>query len=233
LTFAMVFFVNLFPQKRRISNYFFVVLSSLGIIFANHRSAYTCLLLTTAIGAWLFKKAESRIKIVVLLIATTASIFLLFSQNLSIWDNFTQRLSSLNLQDENVQVRLEGWDLALERFREGPINGSLLSNEYYQPSYYDQIPPHGFIFEILPTQGIVGLAFWIYLFIASLAIGYRNRYDEVSLQMFLTLLFYISFSLFNATLLNEWSVLILILAISIILYRNKILSKNQVSIGNK
>jgi len=221
LIFAMVFFTNFFHKKKQFVHYFYIIASLLGVVFTNHRSAYIPLFLVILVGIWLFDQTRSRLKTATISLLIILSALFIFAQNGLIWENFTKRLASTNLQDENLQERIRGWQLSYEHFKDSPINGSMLKDEYYRPIHYDQMQPHGFIFELLPTQGIIGLLFYLYLLSHALIVAYKNRRDEVSLQMFLSLLFYILYSMFNVCLLNTWNMLILILAVSAILYRDK------------
>lgn len=221
IVFATTFFINFFAKNKKLQNYIFIIVGLMGIMVANFRAAYVFLFFVTLIGLWLFVKAKNNFKTIILSVSVVCCLLFIVAQSGMMWENFSKRLESINMQDENATIRFEYWKLAYQKFTDSPLNGSLAKNEYYRSMYIADYPiPHNFIFEILPTQGLIGLAFFVYLLIQTLAIAYHNRSDEATLQMFLVLLFYVLFSTFNPTFLNPWTMLILITAVSVILIRN-------------
>lgn len=223
--FGLSFIINFFKSKRSFWNYLYIALSLLGLIAANYRAAYVFLFLVVLIGVWIMGKTGSRLKTFIMSILVIATILFSFAQNGVVWSSFYQRIESINLQDENAQVRFEYWRQAYDRFTDSPLNGSMAQGEYYRSMYVSDYPaPHNFVFEILPTQGVVGLLFILYLLTTSIVIGIRNRRDEMSLQMLLSLTFYVLFSTFNPIFLNPWVMPVLIVTVSVLLYRDKALS---------
>lgn len=220
LIFATVFFVNLFTKNRSVWNFFFVIVGLLGIVSVNFRSAYLFLVLVVLVGALLYGSVKSRAKMLVLSFLTILSVIGIISQNTIAWENFSNRIESISWQDGNVQGRIDDWKLAWQRFEDSPLNGSIIYNEYYRSIYYDHLPPHNFILELLSTQGLIGTLFYLYVLFESFRTAYRNKQDQTSLQMFLVLMFYVLFASFNVTFLSQWTLLIMILAISIIFKRD-------------
>jgi len=235
IIFGFVFFVNYFVEKRKLINYLYILVAIIGFIFTNHRSAYVYFFIVFAIGVWFEYKGIQKLKPLLFALLFSGSFVVILAQNEFLWNSFTKRLSQTNTSDDNAQDRFTRWGLAFDYFLEHPVNGSLLSLQYYtqgtlQKSEFENYPPHNFIFEILSTQGIIGFAMIMFIIIKTLAIGFKNRSDKISYQMFLVLLFYCLDASFNAVFYSKWTTLILVLAISLILYRNKILHSHENSL---
>lgn len=228
LVFAFVFVCSFFIRDKKFQHYIFMLLSLLGMVMANYRAAYFLLFAVFVGGLFVFIKQKAKLKPILSSLAVIGVVFVLFSQYGEFWGNFSQRLKSTSFLDENAQVRLDYWGLSFERFKDSPLNGSMAKNEFYRSMYVDEYPaPHSFIFEILSTQGIVGLIFILYFMVQSIVIAYRNRADESSLQMLLSLTFLILYSSFNPTFLNPWVLLTMIVQISVILFRNQFLNNDK------
>jgi O-antigen ligase len=205
-----------------------IAVSLIGFVFANHRSAYVMLglmlLLSIFVGLVNREKIKFKLKTVFVSVLIIIVLLISLSQIPLIKENFTGRITSVfDVTDSNAQDRLLRWGLAFTYFLSNPINGSMLENKYYGDDVFlrEAYPPHNFVLEILPTQGIVGLLFILVIFFYIIKLGYRNKSDNISYQMFLVVVFYILYSLMNVTFLNDWNILILVFSSAMILYRNK------------
>lgn len=228
IIFGATFLVNFFKEKRTLTNLIFMVTGLIGMVTVNFRSAYIYLALVFGIGLLINYRNRIKIKTVttlaIIILALTFTIF----QDKLLWVNFTERVKSISIEDANFQGRISDWRLAYEHFAENPINGSMFKNEYYTSIYQDHYIPHGFIFEILPTQGVIGLVFYLIFIIKLLIISFRNsKIDTVSFAMFLVLLFYVLFSSFNVTLTNPLNLLVMILTSAVILSQNNKLTHGE------
>ena len=97
---------------------------------------------------------------------------------------------------------------------------------YWDPNgeFFFQI--HNFVLDLLVKQGAVGFSFFVLLLYFLLKIALKNR-DQISIYMFLTLLFYILFSLFNTNFLDRWNLLMLVYPAAVILHQNKYMAKSE------
>ncbi len=216
--FVLVTSVELFSHRR--TNLMFALVAGLGLVAANHRSAYLVLgfiiaaiVLVNIIDARKTSGLNSVAFIAVILVV-------LFVVIPSLGESFLSRLSSsLDMTDRNAVDRLYRWKQSWLYFLANPINGSMLSYHYYGISLREEYPPHNFILELLSTEGLVGTSFYIILICHALRKGFRNRFDDGSWQMLVMLVFYVGFCLFNPNFLNNWNFLFFALPLSIILFR--------------
>ena len=227
MPFAMVLVNHFFKNKRNVLDLALIAGSLLGIILINFRSAIYFTAVIIVLGSFmLFRKNFTKKKV-------TASILILFSivfalaQNRMFRENFLSRVEERSLTDPSMLKRYEGWELALESFSDHPIMGSMQRYGYYRTVFRDETQPHGFVFEILPTEGIIGLVFYLYVLWTLLRISLKNRDDTLSAKMFLIMLFYVLFSSLNVTLLNRLNFLIFVLTSAIILQRNNVLEAKR------
>lgn len=231
LVYVFVFFTNFFVKNRNLLNYFFICTSIVGIIFTNHRSAYVYFLLVIFLGLWFKETGIQRLKILMSAFILSLAVLAVLSTNDFLWSSMTGRMSKTEIKDENAQDRFERWELSFDYFLENPVNGALLKDQYYSDSAQGLLDgdyaPHNFVLEILSSQGLVGFLFYIGILIKCFQIGFQNRKDPISYQMLLSVSFYALFCSFNANFLVKGNVLILVLCISILLYRNKILHANE------
>jgi O-antigen ligase len=218
LIFALTFIDSFFSKKKTYISYVFLIVGVFGILITNHRSAFVYIVLVFMIGMLMTKNGN---KDMIISLAILAFSMVLISELDLFGISFLKRFESTSMNDDNAQGRLLNWGLAFKYFLQHPINGSMYTNQYYSTEFKNLYPPHNFIFETLSTQGIVGLSFYLTLILKSLGIAYKNRKDETSLKMFLVLFFYVLYSTFNVTFINNWVVLIMMFSIALILYRDK------------
>lgn len=219
------------------NNIILIAVSLIGLVFVNHRSAYLMLgfILMLSIFISVINTQKNKIKFSRIGASFVIIILLLIplSQIPLIKENFTGRIATaFDVNDPNAKDRMMRWGLSFSYFLENPINGSKLEKKYYSDDdllreYYE---PHNFIFEILSTQGIVGFIFISFILFSIIKIGYKNRNDNISYQMFLIIIFYILYSLLNVTILNNWNIMILVFPSAVILYRNKQLKNENYSL---
>jgi O-antigen ligase len=228
LLFASVFIVNYFRTKRNLLNLLLMFAMLIGFILANHRSAYLCF--AAVFLTYLFIKGKGSWKMIRNSLIILGAAVGIISQIPTLWDNFIGRVvSSLDTGDENAAGRMIRWFLSFLYFLKNPINGSMLKNEFYSDTDTNpgQYPPHNFIFETLSTQGLTGMLFFVLLIVLVLRTAYRNRNDQYSLQLFLCLLFFLIFSMMNATFFDSWDILMFMVPCAAIMYRNKLALKEH------
>ncbi len=242
LIFGMLLIHNLalFGGK---TNVILLLLGLIGMVFANHRSAYVVLIVLAILAAIAGTKTKVKGRTLVSSLVVLALSFVLLSQIPYVRDNFVSRFeTSLDAEDENAAGRLSNWRLSLIYFSDHPLNGSLLSDKYYRANDYSMSfvtpdivrwAPHNFLIEFLATQGIVGFIFLLFILGGILRIGFQNRADAESLQMVMMVSFYCLFCLFNTNFLNNWNILMLVVPAAIILDRNKKIEDHATSLAYK
>jgi O-antigen ligase len=230
--FTLVTSFSLFSRNK--NNLILISVALIGLVFVNHRSAYLMLgilfFLSIIISMVNTKRIKFKFSKVVVSVIIIILLVIPLSQIPLIKENFTGRIaSSFDTTDPNALDRMMRWGLSFSYFLDNPINGSKLENKYYADDemlkeFYE---PHNFVFEILSTQGIVGFIFISLILFYILIVGYRNKNDNITYQMFLVVIFYILYSLVNVTILNSWNILILVFSSAVILYRNKLQLNND------
>jgi len=223
--FTLITKFSLFSHDK--NNPLLIAISMIGFVFVNHRSAYIMLGVILLLSIFIGLISANTRKLILGKVFVSLIIILLLLITLSqipmIRDNFIGRVeSSFDVEDKNAVDRMTRWEYSFNYFLENPINGSKLENKFYADNeeLSEFYAPHNFVFEILSTQGIVGFIFISLILFNILKIGYRNKNDNISNQMFLVVIFYILFSLMNVTILNSWNILILVFSSAVILYRN-------------
>jgi O-antigen ligase len=204
------------------TNPLLVIASIIGLVMANHRSGYLVIGLLVFITILVRTRKSSLVKMY------SGAALLCCVSIVVIWqvpllrDNFFSRIAtSVDLTDQNAEFLLGSWALAAAHFLNNPIIGSGLKNQFYDPSIPLEFPPHNWVLEVLPTQGVIGFLFYACIFYLVLKIAWTNRNDPVSWQMILAVVFYLAFCLANANFLIKWNICLLAYPCALILYRNK------------
>jgi O-antigen ligase len=226
---SIIFFstliINFYKSKIKLINIINILMSIIGIFFTNHRSAYGFLLITLIIAILINSKTKVISK---KYISFSILVFCLYSilQNQTVYNNIINRIKTISIYDRTASDRFLRWELSFNKFLKSPIYGSLLKDEYYDININMlQYAPHNFIFEILSTEGVIGLIFYMFIIIYTINAALKNTKDIVIMQFLLIFIYYILFSSFNVTFLNNWTLTIMILSISIINYRSKYINK--------
>lgn len=168
------------------------------------------------------ERIKNKAKTIVQLTIILLLIIIPLSQIPFIADNFWGRVtSSFTTNDPNAESRFVQYEMAWDYFKSNPINGSMINNKFYFDDSKNIIPPHSFLFQLLATQGLVGFAAHILILSLILYIGYKNRRDSYSFQMFLMIVYYIIFTLLNENFYSTSNILVLSFASALILYRNR------------
>lgn len=182
-----LFLISLSGIKSR--NYWYysglTVLSAVAIFMTAVRGAVLAFLLSLLIyliwQGWthIHKKTKDlqpkKIKIIVIVLAM---IFMFGLWYAGLGNRFTDRIFNFNLQQITIQQRILVWKEAWHGFKErplfgwGPENFTLVHGKYFEPlvyhgpagSIFDR--PHNVILEILVTQGIIGLAAYLFLLLS-------------------------------------------------------------------
>lgn len=224
ITFAFVMVVSIHFFSKMKSRFLLALLSIVGLVMANHRSAYLTVLLLVIVTMLGRAGKSARPKMYFGAFLFFAVALVAISEVPVLRENFFTRVaSSADLTDPNAEVRIDRWAMAASYFLDHPLNGSMLKNEYYDSSIVFDFPPHNWIFEILATQGLIGFGFYLLMFLLIARIGLMNREDPVSWQMLLAVMFYLVFCLMNANFLTKWNVYMLAFPCAMILFRNKML----------
>jgi O-antigen ligase len=227
ILYAFVLITNLRLFSHRQTNYFLVAAAGIGIAIANHRSAYLVICLLAIISLLVTAKSVSRVQRFASLVMGIAAMVAILVAVPSLGHSVLSRLSTIvDTNDPNAVDRLSRWGLAWSFFLQSPINGSMLSNQYYAHQLRAEYAPHNFILELLSTEGIVGTIFYLGLIAWLLRVAYSYRSDPTMWQMFLAVTFYSCFCLFNANFLGPWNFLELALPCAMIMRRRDILCES-------
>lgn len=222
ILFAFMLITNfsLFSQHK--NNFFFLIISLLGLIFANHKSAYLGVFILTLFSLINLNRIKNKFRIALQVSILLILIIVPLTQIPFIADNFWGRVtSSFTTDDPNADSRFEQYEMAWEFFIQHPLNGSMINTKFYFDESMNNIPPHSFIFQLLATQGITGFVIHTFLISLIIYISYKNRRDSYSFQMFLLILFYLVFTLLNENFYSSRNIMIFNFAAALILYRNK------------
>lgn len=224
--------LKLFGAKK--NNIIIIILMIFGIILTVHRSVYLTLIIVLLIYIVSRKKGFEKFGTVFkvsFLFIIIMSVLLLIP---GVMELFVSRTSNIFIpQDGNYYDRYMKNILAFEMFLKHKINGTYLSGYYYDVATVSEEffwRPHNFIFEILATQGIVGMLFVSTIFFKIMRISWINRNDRLSELSFFVLLYYVLISLTNATFFYNSCTVVLTFFSALILWRNKVLKANLVAV---
>jgi len=227
LLYAFVLITNLRFFSHTKTNFFLAVVAGVGLTLANHRSAYLVIAFLIIVVLLVSNRGSSRLPgITSLGIGVLLVVAVLISVP-SLWESFLSRLStSLDTNDINAVGRLSRWELSWTFFLSNPLNGSMLSYQYYGVQLRDNFPPHNFVFELLTTEGVVGTMFYLLLIFWIARIAFSHRWDQTMWQMFLAIIFYVGFCLFNTNFLGPWNFLEFALPCSMVMFRHQCLTSD-------
>ncbi|GEM_PF-904063 len=198
-----VFYLSLFLislSAARSRNYWFyfglAVLSAVAIFMTAVRGAVLALILSLLIyltwQGWIHIQKKAKInqsmKVKIIVIVFTVVFGLLY---FGFGSRFTNRIFSFNLQQVTVQQRILVWKEAWRGFKErpllgwGPENFTLVHEKYFEPRIYNGPAgsifdrPHNVVLEVLVTQGLIGLAAYLFLWL-SISIFLFKKYRNYS-----------------------------------------------------
>jgi len=229
---ASIFFViTIFNHTKLLgankNNLLLVVLMLFGVVLTVHRSVYLTLIITILIYIWIKYRGFGKIKIFLQSSALLMIIFSLLFLIPGVSELFFSRAQTIfDIRDGNYYDRALKNTLAFEMFLDNPINGTNLTGFYYNPAAVkaeEYWRPHNVIFEILPTQGIIGLFFIILIFSLIFRVAWRNINDRFTEMSFIVLIYYILLSLSNASFFYNSCTNVLTFFSALILWRNKVL----------
>lgn len=213
------------------TRYLPLIIATVGMILTNHRSVFLSIAGLYVISILIVEKAgvwkRKLISVVLILF-----VLLVFANYSSFMDTFVSRAkTSFDTNDENYNDRFLKNILAYENFLDNPINGTLLSGDYYKVSAVSNGAnwrPHNFIFEVLASQGIVGILFIFFFLYLIIKLGLKNRSDKITLKSLYILIFYVFIALTNTTFFHQATFIILMMFCAIILARNRelVIEKN-------
>lgn len=122
--------------------------------------------------------------IIGLLLVSVMSFWFLKDTNFVRQNYVLRRLADLSLTEQTVRSRFTIWDMSWRGFKERPILGwgienyDQVFNKYYEPELWRQEPwfdrSHNIIFDWLSHAGILGLAAYLFLFIAGVYVLLRT-----------------------------------------------------------
>lgn len=212
--------VNFFRRLQYPSHVLVGLASIFGIITINHRSGYLALLVTVIIGLLFVRKRMTYFFI--FLYSLTAFLTILYFTSPLVIVDMLSRLSLISdLNEGNALDRLNRWQLAWQFFKAHWFLGSKLSGQMYLVVLERGSPPHNFLLELLTRQGVLGVIFFLTVLFKAIAIGFRDGLqDSLSLALALSLIFYLSFCLFNTNFLHPNNVLFLTLPLAAIMAIN-------------
>lgn len=219
--FAFLILTSLFLWRPSVLSYAAAMLGLVGIVFANHRSAYLALFAVSVPLFFHFRRASAR-TVVVLIVALSAAV-LVVSTNPTIRDSVFYSLETMlnPTADRNTLDRIDRSKLGWDFFVAHPLGDHVWTQRYYLVDVPWAFEPHNFVIQILNAQGIVGFVFIGAIIVAVVRIAWRNRSaDRLTAVMLAAFVFYLVFSFFNTTILTSWNILMLAVPAGIIVKRN-------------
>ena len=235
LLYGFTFVFNFFKIKTFNLNNIIVIVSIIGIMTINHRSGYLALGITVIISLFF---AENKLKygFWLLLSSLIFIIFINYSESNIVYDFKSRSQIMVDPNEGNAVDRQMRWGLAFDYYLENPVNGSLLSGENYKNDIYigSRWSPHNFIFEILSTEGTVGIIFLIFFYFYVFKIGFKNlKKDVYTYCATLYVIFYLCVSFFNTNYYLYRDVFFLLIAIFVILIQNEKINKENTALEFK
>lgn len=184
-----IFYFSLFLaglSKARSLNYWYysglAALSAIAIFMTAVRGAVLAFILSLSVyliwkGIYARKiknRNPAKIKIIAIVFA---GVFIIGLWYFGFGAKFTNRIFSFNFQQVTIQQRLLVWKEAWQGFKErpllgwGPENFTLVHGKYFEPKVYHGPAgsifdrPHNIVLEVLATQGLIGLAAYLFLWL--------------------------------------------------------------------
>ncbi len=227
LLFAFLVLTALFLVRSGVASYVAAIIGLVGIALTNHRSGYVALIAVAVPLFFHFRRASLRTVVLLVVIATGASLVLAVSPAIRQSTFYSVRTMFDPTADQTSSDRLDRSRLGWDYFVQNPVGDYAWSHRYYLvdlSSAGGDFEPHNFVVQLLAEQGIVGFAFFAAISYALARIAWRNRKaDRISAVMLAYLAFYLIFNLFNTNLMNQWNVLLLAVPAGVILQQNALL----------
>jgi O-antigen ligase len=217
--------LNFFRKLNYPTRLFAGVASVFGIITINHRSGYLALFVAGILGILFIRK---RLNYLFILLYSSAAllIVLYFTAPVVFFDMLTRLSLVSDLTEGNAVDRLQRWQLAWMYFKTNWLLGSKLSGQMYLMALERSSPPHNFLLEVLTREGVVGLFFYLIILLKGIMLGFRNSlYSSTTLSLSISLIFYLTFCLFNTNFLHPNNVLFMTLPLAAIMAIDNILTK--------
>ncbi len=216
--------LNFFRKLNYPSRLFAAVASVFGIITINHRSGYLALFVAVIFGL-LFIRKRLNYLFIFLYSSVALLIILYFTAPVVFFDMLTRLSLISDLTEGNAVDRLQRWQLAWMYFKTNWLLGSKLSGQMYLMALERSSPPHNFLLEVLTLEGIVGLFFYLFILFKGITLGFRNSlYNNTSLSLSISLIFYLTFCLFNTNFLHPNNVLFMTLPLAAIMTISNVLT---------
>lgn len=231
LLFAWLLFTSLFYWNTRFWRLALAGLALVGIVLANHRSGILALGAALAVQLAAMRGVTRRALLALVSFATVGVIVLMAAPSVRL--NLEYSLSTmLNPNaDATATDRVTHSTLAWAYFVQHPLGDYVWNQRYYltNVSPDQNFVPHNFVVQMLVTQGIVPSAFYFAIIALSLAIGWRNRRDNLSSVMLAYLTFYLVMCLFNANIDLPENIALFFLPVALIVYQNRKLYLSRAS----
>jgi O-antigen ligase len=193
---SMIFTIDYGKGKGKLLFYFITLFIAFGLIITGLRSAISGVVVSSfmLIIAGIFSKQLNYQKVLLIISILLVSVLLFFIA--SNWQgNIKTRVNDLvetfqlkSSEDDAIQSRIEGYDLALERISESPITGAGFGG--YKSVYNDNnigliiSYPHNIFLEAFVELGIGGLLLVVLLILFILKRSYAVSYKLFALIFF-------------------------------------------------
>jgi O-antigen ligase len=201
----------------------------IGILMANHRSAFIALLVVLPLLFRPRNKVARRL-LVVLLLGLGAALVMLALVSLTPGDAFGYSAARLlDFTTGNGADRLMRWRLAAATFWATPFNDITWTDQWYLVDLARNYGPHNWILEVLVSEGVLGFAFYLGVFAQTLRYSRRwARQDGVVTGLSTFVAFFIVFCSFNANFYAMANQSLLWLAIALLSHRAEQLQQDAV-----
>ncbi len=222
--------LELMNKSRKGNNLFLLFTSLLGIVFIAHRSVFNAVLFIVAMAFLISKDKGKNLRIYKSAIYFALGGFVM-TQLSGIGADFVERFTSADTQTGNLASRIVGWEFGAELFRDNWLfglnfNTTNFSNAVSQNMNFVNIF-HNFFMQILVTEGALGFVFHITILIFGIKTAVKNKKDPISNQMLIYYLYFLFVAFFNVTYANPGTLFFSIFPLSVILYRDRILTNQQ------
>jgi len=227
LIFAWPILVGLVHQRtaRSRSAIILAVTGVIGVLMANHRTAFVTL---AVVLPMLFRPRNKMAKrlLVVLLVGFVFALLLLAVASLSPGEAFGYSAARLlDFTAGNGADRLMRWRLAAATFWARPFNDIAWTDQWYLVDLARDYGPHNWVLEVLVSEGVMGFAFYIGVFIQAFRYSRRwSRYDGIVTGLSTYIVFFLLFCAFNGNFYSLANQPFLWLAIGMLSHRGETLA---------
>ena len=157
LPLSLYCFMTAEKKHSRIMQFMLFIIGFIGVLFTYSRGGYLSFIIIFAV-LWILYFSHSKISRWILISTIVATVLFIVIPN-----PFTQRLSTISMEDISISQRIDSWYVAYDAFKESPVFGygigSLNVLELLKSAGITNIPHvHNVVLEILLEGGLIAVA---------------------------------------------------------------------------